>query len=322
MTGTTSSKASFIRWNMNDRSTPEADGVALDPCSSLYHELYHANRHQTDGDSNSMCGNTDLPTDEVEATFAENQYRSKHFKGSQFQRKYYDGKKLPPSLKSCEPKPAPKPKPKKACTAPGGDTAPGLRGTPLLELAGARQEGCEDKSAETNGDPHLTTFDQYTYDFQAVGEFVAAKSGNDFEVQTRQAPVPNLNDRTVSVNSAVAMKVGADKVGLYVDNGALTVHVNGKVEAIALGDKKLSGGGLLTRRKAFQEYKPDGYTVTWPDGSVAELDGIGDWGIRLILSPVGTHKGKLSGLLGNFDGNKDNELLTPGRQSHRPAAGV
>jgi hypothetical protein len=304
--GTPGAGTSIVWWNMDDRSVPDPDGVALDPCSSLYHELYHAERHMVHQDTDNDCGNTGILKDEVEATFAENAYRAKHFNGDKYQRKYYDGKKLPPNEGDCTP-PAPTPKPKNACTATGGDTAPGLRGRQLLAL---NAEECESKSAETNGDPHLITFDQYAYDFQAVGEFVAARSGTDFEVQTRQSPIPNLDDRTVSVNSAVAIKVGADKVGLYMDNGDLAVHLNGRAEAIALGDKKLPGGGLLTRRKAFQEYKPDGYTVTWPDGSVAELDGIGTWGIRLILSPAMRHKGKLTGLLGNFDGSKDNELRT------------
>ena len=64
------------------------------------------------------------------------------------------------------------------------------------------------------GDPHLTSFDTAHYDVQAVGEFIAAKSTtDDFELQVRTAPVPPL--RTVSIATAVAMRVAGHRVALY-----------------------------------------------------------------------------------------------------------
>ena len=56
-------------------------------------------------------------------------------------------------------------------------------------------------------DTHVTTFDGLHYDFQAVGEYTLVRSTkDDFAIQTRQVPV--LKSKTVTVNQAVATKIG------------------------------------------------------------------------------------------------------------------
>ena len=48
-------------------------------------------------------------------------------------------------------------------------------------------DGVDDRGGRTFGDPHLITFDNVAYDFQAEGDFVLtrATSGDDYEVQAR-----------------------------------------------------------------------------------------------------------------------------------------
>jgi hypothetical protein len=51
---------------------------------------------------------------------------------------------------------------------------------------------CGDPCGVIFGDPHLATFDDVSYDVQAVGELIVAKSttGGDFEIQARFSAVP------------------------------------------------------------------------------------------------------------------------------------
>jgi hypothetical protein len=294
---------STITWNPNDRSpVPNEPGVFGDPCGNLYHEMVHAHDRGVGNYDDKPCagmpeGST-LTYKEVKATLYENLYRRSHFVGVGLaERTHYGFDELPKgetvqaALDKCRPpeKDPPDPPRRGGCGIPR--VIGRLSGQPLLDLSPgrnararsrAKQEGGD--CAASNGDPHLTTFDQLNYDLQAVGEFLAAKAG-DLEVQTRQEPVPLLRDRTVSVNSAVAMRVGSDRVGFYVENGEIVVHLNGQTEAIPSGKKKLAGGGTITRGPGPDAFSPDGYTVAWPNGFVADLDIIGTWGIRLLLSP-------------------------------------
>lgn len=159
----------------------------------------------------------------------------------------------------------------------------------------------------TNGDPHLVTFDNVRYDLQSVGEFTLAASLDDsFLVQSRQTAYPGST--AVSVNTAAAANVAGDKVGIYLTTGQtakVDVHVNGKTVPVAAGDTKLPKGGLLTRTG-------DGpaavYTLTWPDGSRLYAAAIGPYGLKLDVAVADTRKGRLNGLLGDFDGTAANDL--------------
>ncbi len=102
---------------------------------------------------------------------------------------------------------------------------------------------CADESRQGDswGDPHLVTFDRLAYDFQGVGEFILVKSLIDnLEIQSRMAPWGS--SRVVSVNSAVAMNVAGDKVGVYVDRSP-ALYVNGSPTSLGSEALLLPGGG-------------------------------------------------------------------------------
>ncbi|MFC3452688.1 VWD domain-containing protein [Amycolatopsis speibonae] len=186
---------------------------------------------------------------------------------------------------------------------PGGIPQGGWDGTDRGSVAPPVGGGGSD------GDPHLTTLDHHSYDFQAVGEFTVVRStGGDLEIQSRQTAIEN--DRTVSVNSAVATRIGPDRVTFTMNGGDVVLRVNGEPTTLARGERKLPGGGTVLRRGSSIMLAEDGYTVRWPDGSSAWLDPLGRWGLRLYVSLVDGRKGQAAGLLGNFDGNADNDLTT------------
>ena len=110
----------------------------------------------------------------------------------------------------------------------------------------------EGGSLFTVGDPHIQTIDGTNYDFQADGEFVFLR-GENLEVQVRQTAVntgiplgPNTHSgltTCVSVNTAVAMRVGSRRVTYQPDlsgkpnpNG-LDLRIDGELV-------KMNGSGI------------------------------------------------------------------------------
>lgn len=161
----------------------------------------------------------------------------------------------------------------------------------------------------TNGDPHLGTFDGASYDFQAAGEYTLADSTTDgLLVQARQEPW--RDSRYVAIDTAVAMRVGGATV--EVDKG-MDVRVDGDPVRLAGGRQLgLKGGGAVERHD-------EDVAVRWPDGTVGYVWAVGDYGVAFALQPAAGRAGRLRGLLGDFDGNPDDDFV--GRDGTRyPAA--
>ncbi|SET60723.1 von Willebrand factor type D domain-containing protein [Nitrosomonas marina] len=164
----------------------------------------------------------------------------------------------------------------------------------------------------SDGDPHLRTFDGLSYDFQAAGEFTIVRgSGPDLEMQVRQEPWGSRTD--VSVNTAVAMRVGNDVVGIYTGQPN-PVNINGVFVAIAPGETVPVDGGTVHR-------DGNAYTVTneHGDGFWARV-GSGAINLRTFIC---ADRDSVAGLLGNNDGDHTNDIaLADGTQlSSSPTAG-
>jgi hypothetical protein len=97
------------------------------------------------------------------------------------------------------------------------------------------------------GDTHITTFDGLYYDFQASGEFVLTDAGPDFIVQARQESGAKVfNNPHVTMNTAVAVKMGSNRVVIY--DSPQRVEVNGKTTDVANNQViDLAGGVYLMR---------------------------------------------------------------------------
>lgn len=162
-------------------------------------------------------------------------------------------------------------------------------------------------SGWTVGDPHLSTLDGVGYSFQAAGEFVLLRDtgASGFEIQARFIP----QGTAVSVTAAVSTRVGTDVVMLDgTDGTASPLLINGV--RVALGDTETRdvNGGRIYR-------VDDTYTIVYAgaDGIVNDgdsraivtvLDGRVDLDVRLNTELLGN----LEGLLGDGDGNADNDV--------------
>ncbi|MEU8167002.1 VWD domain-containing protein [Micromonospora sp. NPDC049004] len=270
---------------------PENDGRALpgegkdfteDQCATLIHEMNHALDLTNDTDRGQFCTQggqfaSGVDPGEVHAVLAENAYRA----GAGLPlRTTYSGMKLPANGKDCDP-PAPRPPSGGGCS---------------ISVIGKGY-----RCANSNGDPHLLTYDGLRYDFQAAGEFVLSRSTtDDFEVQTRQTMFPASS--TVAVNSAVAARVRGDRVAVYATPGGPVVRVNGAPATVAPTGTKLPHGGTVTT------WWDGTVTVDWPDGTRLTAHPLGVWGLSVSVSAPDARAGTLEGLLGDHDGDPGDDL--------------
>jgi hypothetical protein len=172
----------------------------------------------------------------------------------------------------------------------------------------SRSPGTGNKKKGTSyGDPHLITFDGHRYSFQTVGEYILAKSTDGyFQVQTRQSPV----NRNLSLNSAVAMQVGSDRVAFYSkdfpDSDTTTpLRVNAAPTTIQGESLSLPGGGIIYKKS------DSDYVVQWNTGEQVAVNIYqrGQYNYMDIFPFVfESQAGQIVGLLGNADGNPDNDL--------------
>lgn len=160
--------------------------------------------------------------------------------------------------------------------------------------------GCGTRSARTYGDPHLVTFDGARYSFQTVGEFVLTKSTSGLEVQARQQPQRD----DFSLNTAVAMNVGGNRVGIYASDypdgdRSTPVRVDGRAVQVP-GNKAyfLSNGGTIRR-------SGNTYTVAWPTGETVSAQMRNSGGMAFMnvnVQITDCSEGIFNGLLGNANG--------------------
>jgi hypothetical protein len=164
-------------------------------------------------------------------------------------------------------------------------------------------------TASSFGDPHLTAFGGFSFEFQDAGEFTLLKSTgrHDLEVQVRQQP--ELGPY-FAVDTAVAMRVGGAIV--EVDRplrsfGPPTVLVNHR--PTHAGHLKLRGGGSFERidlgvasagglDNSSHGRKLPGVRVRWPDGTYVEVPE-NAVGISLLVKVAPARRGHLTGLIGD-----------------------
>ena len=152
-----------------------------------------------------------------------------------------------------------------------------------------------------SGDVHMITFDGLHYDFQAVGDFVAAQStdaGNTWEVQIRTASLPGA----VSITTALGALVGDDRVNFAIGRESL-VYVDGAPDTtLRPGVAQTLGDGTLT------QISNDTYRLDLHGG---ELITVTDRGIYLDWTvTLGPHDrpGSVRGLLGSNTGQTNDDF--------------
>jgi hypothetical protein len=150
------------------------------------------------------------------------------------------------------------------------------------------------KRGGLGGDPHFFTLDGRYYDFQAVGDYVVAKSTtDDLEIHARFERWGG----SASVTNAVAVRVAGSVVEVYRDK----VFLNGQ-ELTGNLTRALPGGAAL-------EVAGTTTTVGFPDGSTVTANP-SSYSLQVFMA--GERLSKLEGLLGDGDDNPSNDLKVRG----------
>jgi hypothetical protein len=165
--------------------------------------------------------------------------------------------------------------------------------------------GCEPVTGRSYGDPHLKSYDGARYSFQTVGEFILSKSSDgNMEVQARQ----KSSREDISLNTAVAMNVGGDRVGIYASdfpdgNSSTPVRVNGQAVHIDTRPYFLSNGGTIRRTNKT-------YIVDWPTGESvsAQVRGGSMPFLNLTVQVFPCSRGGYVGLMGNANGQQRDDF--------------
>ncbi|MBL9103022.1 MAG: VWD domain-containing protein [Myxococcales bacterium] len=184
---------------------------------------------------------------------------------------------------------------KKQCTSGTGPCVP-----PGDPPGGGGDDDDDGHGGGSSGDVHIVSHDGLLFDFQAGGEFVLTRavSGAPFEVQTRQEPLGPV--QSVSVNTAVATRVGPHRVGFYTRRSTL-VHVDGAPVDLAPGASLDLEGGVLTRTDLLH------YELAYAGGEVLRvLRHGGLLSARVQLPP--SRAGEVVGLLGDADGDPGDDV--------------
>jgi von Willebrand factor type D domain/RTX calcium-binding nonapeptide repeat (4 copies) len=160
------------------------------------------------------------------------------------------------------------------------------------------------KTGSSNGDPHITTFDGFYYDFQAIGDFALVRGvDSDLEIQVRQTSWVYNSD--VTINTGLATVVDGYRVEFYADR--LQPLVNNIPLTLQLGESIAIGNGQISRTTV-EDYGTQGdrYTIRYANGD--KLSANIFQGFLIDPSVEITHNRNVVGLLGNNNGNISDDL--------------
>jgi hypothetical protein len=146
---------------------------------------------------------------------------------------------------------------------------------------------CPSTCPGSNGDPHMITVNLRRFEFQAAGEFVLLRSADgSVEVQARQEPIGG-GSVGATINTAAALRLGAHRVGAYLEGDAVEAHVDGKV---VTSTTDLGGDGRLV-------VHDNGLEVDAPDGTTVWALHVGS-GIYIVVLPSAALRDHGVGLIG------------------------
>ena len=140
-----------------------------------------------------------------------------------------------------------------------------------------------------------------SFSFQGVGEYVLSRTPDrNFEVQVRFHQVGEQG----SANSAIAMNVNGDRVGLYAlgnvsGTDMAMMRVNGREVPITL----TSIQSLALEKGGRVEITPGKVKIHWPDGNFVSLNWRGEFFDFITVGVLPSYRSGLEGLLG--DDNRD-----------------
>jgi hypothetical protein len=184
------------------------------------------------------------------------------------------------------------------------------------EPAGPSSEwGSGDRASGTSyGDPHIITYDGYRYSFQTIGEFwLTAATDGHFQVQARQGQIPG---RPLSMNTAVAMRIGGHRLAIYAQDAPDSrspVWLDGNPFSLGEGPTTLPGGGVVVQVGSR-------YQIAWSTGEILQVSQtpMEEAAFLTLSLEVPRRTGAYQGLLGNVNRNPDDDLQIRGGSSIPP----
>lgn len=178
--------------------------------------------------------------------------------------------------------------------------------------------GCGAEGAVSSGDPHLTTFDGFKYDFQGAGEFIMMRTtaGEPIEVQARMGPLDTCRDiaacTQIAVNTAVAVRMGELRLGVYRGRG---IFVNGR----ELRDPTTVDFESLLPEGAEIQFRPGSVELRGTAGEIIRMSGAARKFLYVNAELPVARQGQVDGLWGHFSGDKSDDFVTQdGRQLRTP----
>ena len=115
------------------------------------------------------------------------------------------------------------------------------------------------------------------------------------------------------LSSLVARQLDSDTVQFDVTRHGIAVLVNGELTALDIGGQVMAWNIVLSR------HSDTTYGMSFSGGAYIEIEGGLDYLSAVVLSLPETFKNHTSGLLGNFNGDKGDDLLPMGASESIPA---
>jgi hypothetical protein len=167
---------------------------------------------------------------------------------------------------------------------------------------------CPDAGGSTStGDPHFRSYDGWGFDFQGGGLYwLTLNETGSVLIQTQQEPFSR--NRNVTVNTGIAVLVADDRPGgpaafdVVRSSLDLPLQINDQVIDAVEGWWRLDSGGIAG-------IYHDCTYVYWPTGETLwTCRYYGTWSMNISVHLPETRSGKITGLFGDFDGNRQNDI--------------
>ena len=162
------------------------------------------------------------------------------------------------------------------------------------------------------GDPHVVTLDGHKYTFNGKGEYILIATDDDsFTLQGRMVEALNRegeNSAATVYSALVGRMTDSDTVQIELRPTGLVALVNGEEIAFENNGTEL----LEFQNVLIQDHGNDTVSVFFARGAYFEVKEENDIISVVIVSLPVAFRGKTSGLMGNFNGNTNDDLTPKG----------